>query len=81
LLSVDFSIAVILTALGFMLYALFSFRIRSIAMSVLRAAGLSSRHLATYVAWKLIYLLVIGSSAHTGLGIWASKVFVPFIQD
>jgi putative ABC transport system permease protein len=80
LLSVGFSAAAILTALGFMLYALFSFRRRSIELGVLRAAGLSSQHLIAYVAWELIFLLVIGIAAGTGLGIWASKTFVPYMR-
>ena len=80
LLSVGFSAAAVLTALGFMLYALFTFRRRSIELGVLRATGLSSRHLASYVAWELIFLLVIGSATGTGLGIWASKTFVPYMQ-
>lgn len=80
LLSVGFSAAAILTSLGFMLYALFSFRRRSIELGVLRAAGLSSQHLFAYVAWELIFLLVVGIVAGTGLGIWASHTFVPYIQ-
>ncbi len=80
LLSVGFSAAAVLTALGFLIYALFSFRRRSIELGVLRAAGLSSRHLASYVAWELAFLLIIGSAAGTGLGIWASHTFVPYMQ-
>ncbi|MDF1514185.1 MAG: ABC transporter permease, partial [Anaerolineae bacterium] len=80
LLSVGFSAAAVLTALGFMLYALFSFRRRSVELGVLRAAGLSSRHMASYVAWELALLLIVGSAAGTGLGIWASNTFVPYMQ-
>jgi len=80
LLSVGFSAAAVLAALGFMLYALFSFRRRSVELGVLRAAGLSARHMSSFVAWELAFLLIIGSAAGTGLGIWASNTFVPALQ-
>jgi len=80
LLSVGFGAAAVLTALGFILYALSSFRRRAVELGVLRAMGLSTRHMTGFVAWELIFLLVIGSAAGTGLGIWASHTFVPFLQ-
>ncbi len=80
LLSVGFGAAAVLTALGFILYALFSFRRRAVELGVLRAVGLSTRDMTGFVAWELIFLLVIGSAAGTGLGIWASHTFVPFLQ-
>ncbi|HQH39936.1 MAG TPA: FtsX-like permease family protein [Anaerolineae bacterium] len=79
-LSVGFGAAAILTALGFILYALSSFRRRAVELGVLRAVGLSTRHMTSFVAWELIFLLVIGSAAGTGLGIWASHTFVPYLQ-
>jgi len=80
LLSVGFGAAAVLTALGFMLYALFSFRQRAVELGVLRAVGLSTRAMTGFIAWELIFLLFIGSIAGTGLGIWASHTFVPFLQ-
>lgn len=80
LLSVGFTAAAILTALGFMLYVLFSFRRRAVEMGVLRASGLSTRHMASFVAWELAFLLITGSAAGTGLGVWASHLFVPTLQ-
>jgi putative ABC transport system permease protein len=80
LLSVGFGAAAVLTALGFILYALFSFRRRAVELGVLRAVGLSTRHMTGFVAWELVFLLVIGSAAGTGLGIWASHTFVPYLQ-
>ena len=72
LLSVGFGAAAVLTALGFILYALFSFRRRAVELGVLRAVGLSTRNMMGFVAWELIFLLLSGSLAGTGLGIWAS---------
>jgi putative ABC transport system permease protein len=80
LLSVGFGAAAVLTALGFILYALFSFRRRAVELGVLRAVGLSTRHMTGFIAWELVFLLVIGSATGTGLGIWASHTFVPYLQ-
>jgi putative ABC transport system permease protein len=80
LLSIGFTAAAMLTALGFMLYGLFSFRRRSVELGVLRATGLSARHMMGIVAWELALILIVGAAAGTGLGIWASKTFVPYLQ-
>ncbi len=80
LLSVGFGAAAVLTALGFILYTLFSFRRRAVELGVLRAVGLSTRAMTAFIAWELIFLLVIGSAAGTGLGIWASHTFIPYLQ-
>lgn len=80
LLSVGFGAAAVLTALGFILYTLFSFRRRAVELGVLRAVGLSTRHMTAFIAWELVFLLVIGSAAGTGLGIWASHTFIPYLQ-
>jgi len=80
LLSVGFTAAAGLTALGFMLYGLSSFRRRSVELGVLRATGLSSRHVTGIIGWELAMLLVIGAGTGTGLGTWASRVFVPYLQ-
>ncbi|MBN1874807.1 MAG: ABC transporter permease [Anaerolineae bacterium] len=80
LLSVGFGAAAVLSALGFMLYILFSFRRRAVEMGVLRASGLSIRQMASFVAWELLFLLIAGGVAGTALGIWASNLFVPMLQ-
>jgi putative ABC transport system permease protein len=79
-LSVGFSSAAVLSALGFVLYALFSFRRRSIELGVLRALGLSASQMAVFVATELGALLIVGGLAGTALGIAASKLYVPFVQ-
>jgi putative ABC transport system permease protein len=80
LLSVGFGAASVLTALGFVLYTLFSFRRRSVEIGVLRAVGLSKPQMIALVASELAILLVLGAAAGTGLGIWASRAFVPALQ-
>lgn len=80
LLSVGFVAAALLTVLGFLLYAFFSFRRRFVELGVLRAIGLSARHMAAFLAWELAFLIAVGLAAGTGLGVWISRSFIPYLQ-
>jgi putative ABC transport system permease protein len=80
LLSIGFSAAAILTVFGFLLYALFSFRRRFIELGVLRAAGLSTGQMTSFLAWELIFIIGIGGIAGTALGAWVSYLFIPYLQ-
>jgi putative ABC transport system permease protein len=80
LLSVGFIASALLTVLGFMLYALFSFRRRFIEMGMLRAIGLSVRQMTSMLAAELAALVLLGIGAGTLLGVFASQLFVPFLQ-
>ncbi len=79
-LSVGFLAAAGLTALGFLLYAVFSFRQRFIELGVLRAIGLSVGQMAAFLAGEQLALILTGAAAGTGLGVWASRLFIPFLQ-
>ncbi len=79
-LSVGFLAAAGLTVLGFLLYAVFSFRRRFIELGVLRAIGLSVGQMAAFLAGEQLALIVTGAAAGTGLGVWASRLFIPFLQ-
>ena len=80
LLSAGFIASALLTVLGFLLYALFSFRRRFIEMGMLRAIGLSIRQMIRLLAAELASLVLIGIGVGTGLGVLASRLFVPFLQ-
>ena len=80
LLSVGFGAAALLTILGFVLYAFFSFRQRFIELGVLRAIGLSTGQMAIFLAWELAALILTGLVLGTGLGIWVSQLFIPYLQ-
>ncbi|CAN5682216.1 hypothetical protein BH10CHL1_BH10CHL1_34390 [soil metagenome] len=79
-LSVGFLAAAFLTVLGFLLYALFSFRRRFIELGTLRAIGLSPFQMTTFVAWELAFLIVLGLGAGTIIGTLISLVFIPYLQ-
>lgn len=79
-LSVGFLAAAALTALGFLLYSIFSFRQRFIELGVLRAIGLSIGQMAAFLAGEQLALILAGAAAGTVLGVWASHLFIPFLQ-
>ncbi|MEM7125221.1 MAG: FtsX-like permease family protein [Chloroflexota bacterium] len=79
-LSVGFLASALLTVLGFLLYALFSFRRRFIELGTLRAIGLSPGQMTTFLAWELIFLIVLGLGAGTLLGTVMSEVYIPYLQ-
>ncbi|MBN8580412.1 MAG: ABC transporter permease [Anaerolineae bacterium] len=80
LLSVGFVASALLTVLGFLLYALFSFRRRFIEMGMLRAIGLSIQQMKSLLAAELAFLVLLGIGVGTLLGVFASRLFVPFLQ-
>lgn len=80
ILSVGFLAAALLTVLGFQLYSLFSFRRRFIELGTLRAIGLSAGQMATFLAWELAILILLGLAAGTWLGALISNAFIPYLQ-
>jgi putative ABC transport system permease protein len=80
LLSVGFLAAAALTVLGFLVYAVVSFQRRFIELGVLRAVGLSVWQMAAYLAGEQAVLILTGGGLGTALGIWASTLFIPFLQ-
>ncbi len=79
-LSVGFVAAALLTVLGFLLYAFFSFRRRFVELGVLRAVGLSVGQMTVLLASELAMLILTGVVAGTLLGALASELFIPFLQ-
>lgn len=80
MLFIGFAAAAVLTALAFLLYVLFSFQRRFIELGVLRATGLSNGQMTAYMAWELVFLVLLGGAAGTLLGVWASHLFIPYLQ-
>ncbi len=80
LLSVGFLAAAGLTVLGFLLYAVVSFRRRFIELGMLRAVGLSAGQMGAYLAGEQALLILIGGALGTALGLWASSLFIPYQQ-
>lgn len=79
-LSVGFAAAAFLTVLGFLLYALLSYQRRFVELGVLRALGLSAGQMTIFLAAELAFLILMGGLIGTGLGIWISNNFIPYLQ-
>jgi putative ABC transport system permease protein len=80
ILSVGFIAAAILTMLGFLLHAMISFRQRYIEFGVLRAIGLSVSQMISFLGLEQFLLITTGISAGTVIGVWVSRLFIPFLQ-
>ena len=80
LLSVGFLASALLTVLGFLLYSFLSFRRRFIELGILRAIGLSVAQMAGFLGFEQFALIMSGVAAGTGFGVWASRLFIPFLQ-
>jgi putative ABC transport system permease protein len=80
ILSVGFAAAALLTVLGFLLHSFISFRRRFIEFGVLRAIGLSLGQMLGFLGLEQIVLIAVGITSGTGLGIWVSQLFIPFLQ-
>ncbi len=81
MLSIGFLAAALLTVLGFLLYAIFSFRRRYIELGMLRAIGLSATQMAVSLAWEIALLLGLGLLCGTALGVFVSRLYIPFLQE
>jgi len=80
ILSVGFVAAAVLTVLGFLLHSFISFRQRYIEFGVLRAIGLSMGQMLGFLGFEQLLLIATGITAGTAVGVWVSKLFIPFLQ-
>lgn len=80
LLSVGFLAAATLTVLGFLVYAIVSFRQRFIELGMLRAIGLSTGQMGFYLSGEQAALILSGVGLGTGLGVLGSILFIPYFQ-
>jgi putative ABC transport system permease protein len=80
LLSVGAMAASFLTVLGLLFYAFISFRRRFIELGILRAIGLSVPGMILALGLEQLVLILAGVAAGTGFGVWASTLFIPFLQ-
>jgi putative ABC transport system permease protein len=80
LLTVGFLAAAALTVLGFLVYAVVSYQQRFIELGTLRAVGLSIGQMAAYLIGEQALLILTGAGLGTGLGVAASRLFIPYLQ-
>jgi len=79
-LTLGFIVTLLITFIGFLIYWILSIRSRLLQFGILRAMGLSRTGLVTVLIWE--QLLVSGSAiaAGFGIGVMASRIFVPALQ-
>jgi putative ABC transport system permease protein len=80
-LNVGFLTAGLMPAIGFVLYSYASLRRRFIQLGILQAIGLSVRQLIGYLATEQLLLMSIAILGGAGIGLLASRIFVPFLQS
>ena len=80
ILSIGFIVAAVITVIGFLFYSFLSLRRRMLQFGVLRAMGLSVGQLITMLSLETVFLALIGVLIGSGVGYWASRLFVPFLQ-
>ena len=80
LLTAGFFASAVLTVLGFLVYAVVSFRRRFIELGTLRAVGLSALQMAAYLIGEQALVIVTGAGLGTALGVAASRIFIPYLQ-
>jgi len=80
LLTAGFLAAAAMTVLGFLVYAVVSFRRRFIELGTLRAVGLSVGQMVGYLAGEQALLILTGVGLGTVLGVGASRLFIPYLQ-
>lgn len=77
LLSIGFLAAALLSVVGFLLHALFSFQERFVQLGVLRALGLSIRQMGLYLALEQCLLMMTGLFTGTGMAVLTAHLFIP----
>ncbi|MBN1657331.1 MAG: ABC transporter permease [Anaerolineae bacterium] len=80
LLTAGFFASALLTVLGFLVYAVVSFRRRFIELGALRAVGLSVLQMAGYLVGEQALVILTGAGLGTLLGVAASWIFIPYLQ-
>ncbi|MCX6019249.1 MAG: hypothetical protein NTZ50_12265 [Chloroflexi bacterium] len=80
MLSASFVFITLLTLTGFAVYALLTFRRRSIEIGVMRAMGLSAGQMSLYVIFLQTFVMLLGAAIGGAIGLLVSRLFVPFLQ-
>ena len=79
-LSIGFLITIGLCALAQLIYALVSFRRRSIQFGALRALGMSRETVALSLTYELGLIVIAGIATGILLGLVTSYMFIPLLQ-
>lgn len=79
-LSTGFIAAVVMAALGLLIYTYASLQARLRRFTILRAIGLQRRQISTQVVMEYLFLTSFGAIAGSVIGAVASELFVPLFR-
>ena len=80
ILTMSFIVILILCSTGFLIYWILSIRQRELLFGVFRAMGMTKREVIQMLINEQIFSSGISIIIGTGIGILASKMFVPLVQ-
>jgi putative ABC transport system permease protein len=79
-LTIGFLAAAVLSGVGLLVYNYASLQERLFRFTILRAVGLSLIQVISQVTIEYLVLMVYSVAGGAAIGIWASKLFIPFFQ-
>jgi len=79
-LTVGFLAAAVLSGIGLLVYNYASLQERLFRFTIMRAVGLSMLQVVSQVAIEYIVLMIYSVLGGAAIGIWASRLFIPFFQ-
>lgn len=80
ILTMSFIVILLLCATGYLIYWVLSIRSRELLFGVLRAMGMSRREIFLMLINEQIFSALLSIGIGAGMGVLASKLFVPMIQ-
>lgn len=81
ILTMSFIVVLILCAVGYLIYWIMSIRSRELLFGVLRAMGMKKREITGMLVVEQICSGVFSIVAGAGVGLMASKLYVPLVQS
>ena len=79
-LTIGFLAAAVLSGIGLLVYNYASLQERLFRFTILRAVGISLSQVIGQVAIEYLVLMVYGVLGGAAIGVWASRLFIPFFQ-
>ncbi len=80
ILTVSFIVVLLLCTAGFLIYWILSIQSRALQFGIFRAMGMSVREIISMLVNEQVYISGLSVAAGAGIGILASKLFIPLIQ-
>ncbi len=80
ILTLCFAVALLLCAVGFLIYWILSIRSRTLLLGILRAMGMTLREIVVMLLNEQVFISFVSIALGVGAGILASRLYVPLVQ-